>query len=443
MRRYDSYKDSGVEWIGDIPSGWNKSKFKYVSELQTGNSLNDEQKVLYESDNPDDIPYVSSKDIDVEFKTINYDNGLRIPELDNRFRVSPKGSFLMVIEGGSSGRKLAYLDRDVCYVNKLCSFQSTGEINTKFQYYFVQSTNYQDKFKLSISGLIGGVSISNLREFELILPPLREQQEIVSYLDTKTSQIDSLIEKTQRKIELLKEKRTSLINEVVTKGLNPNVEMKDSGVEWIGEIPSHWIESFFRYFIKLRHGYQFRDYDFTDEGIKIIKITQLHKDGYLDITNCSTIDSSRLNDFPDIRIKENDILMCLTGGTIGKIIKVGRVNEPLLQNYRVGHFSSKNEEMICNNFIFFLMCSDVIVGQINYDVRETGQPNIGLEDMNKMRICLPPISEQEEIVSYLDEHTQLIDKTIFMEERRIELIKEYRQSLISEVVTGKRKVVND
>jgi type I restriction enzyme S subunit len=211
--------------------------------------LNDEQKVLYESDDPDDIPYVSSKDIDVEFKTVNYDNGLRIPKVDNRLRVSPKGSFLMVIEGGSSGRKMVFLDRDVCYVNKLCSFYSIE--NTKFQYYYVQSYNYQDKFRLSLSGLIGGVSISNLREIELILPPLSEQQQIVSYLDTKTSQIDSLIEKTQRKIELLKENRTSLINEVVTKGLNPNVEMKDSGVEWIGEIPSHWELKRLKYFCEL------------------------------------------------------------------------------------------------------------------------------------------------------------------------------------------------
>jgi len=108
MKRYSSYKDSGVEWIGEIPTEWKKSKFKYVSELQTGNSLNDEQKILYESENPDNIPYISSKDIDVEFKTVNYDNGLRIPKENNRFRVSPKGSFLMVIEGGSSGRKMVF-----------------------------------------------------------------------------------------------------------------------------------------------------------------------------------------------------------------------------------------------------------------------------------------------------------------------------------------------
>ena len=215
MERYDSYKDSGVEWIGEIPSHWRKSKFKFVSDLYTGNSLNDSQKLKYESDNPNDIPYVSSKDIDVDYKTVNYNNGLRIPKEENPLKISPKGSFLLVVEGGSSGRKMVFLEQDVCFVNKLCSFNSVE--NTKFQYYFIQSSNYQYKFRLSLSGLIGGVSVSNLKDFELTLPPLPEQQQIVSYLDTKTSLIDSLIEKTQRKIKLLKEKRTSIINEVIAK----------------------------------------------------------------------------------------------------------------------------------------------------------------------------------------------------------------------------------
>jgi type I restriction enzyme, S subunit len=273
--------------------------------------------------------------------------------------------------------------------------------------------------------------------------PSPNNEQIVSYLDEQTSHIDTLIQSKQKKITLLKEKRTSLINQIVTKGLNPNVEMKDSGVEWIGEIPRGWSLSQFRHYIKLRHGYQFRDYDFTDIGIKIVKITQLHRDGYLDLGNCSTIDPSRLEDFSDIIVKEKDILMCLTGGTIGKIIRVGKVNEPLLQNYRVGHFSTKREYDLSNNFLFYLMSSNVIIGQIFYEVRETGQPNIGLEDMNRMVIVLPPLSEQMEIVEYLDRETELIDKTVSIEERKIELLKEYKQSLISEVITGKRKVVSD
>ena len=138
------------------------------------------------------------------------------------------------------GRRINYrlITRKAASINKLCCFES--DQITKFQFYFVQSSNFQFKFKLSLTGLIGGVSISTLKNFELPSPPKETQNQIVSFLDTKTQKIDELIEKTQRKIELLKEKQTSLINHCVTKGINPDVKMKDSGVEWIGEIPIHW-----------------------------------------------------------------------------------------------------------------------------------------------------------------------------------------------------------
>jgi type I restriction enzyme S subunit len=449
MKKYTSYKDSGVEWIGEIPSHWEETRLRFVGDLfggLTGKSGDD----FKQDDNPNNKPYIPYTNIFrntyISKEHVDY---VVIQSGENQNKVKKYDLFfLMSSETYQDLGKPCILIDDVeeLYLNSFCK-----GFRVKREDVYPLFLNYQllgdvHKELISIEGR--GFTRINLRQDRLndtpiLLPPLSEQQQIVFYLDRKTSQIDTLIEKTQRKIKLLKENRTSLINEVVTKGLNPNVEMKDSGVEWIGEIPSHWDTSFFRYYIKLRHGYQFRDYDFTDEGIKIVKITQLHKDGYLDISNCSTIDSTRLNEFSDITIKEKDILMCLTGGTIGKIIRVGKVSEPLLQNYRVGHFSTKDTNILSDNFLFYLMSSEVIIGQIFYDVRETGQPNIGLEDMNRMRICLPPLSEQNEIVSYLDEHTQLIDKTISVEQRRIDTLKEYRQSLISEVVTGKRKVTTD
>ena len=128
--------------------------------------------------------------------------------------------------------------------------------------------------------------------------------------------------------------------------------------------------------------------------------------------------------------------MCLTGGTIGKIIKVGHVSEPLLQNYRVGHFSSVND-LILNDFIFWFMNSEYLLNQMYFEIRETGQPNIGIDDFRKMKVILPPILEQNQIMEYLDTKTSEIDSQISFESRKIELLKEYRQSLISEVVTGK------
>jgi type I restriction enzyme S subunit len=216
-------KDSGSEWIGNIPKHWNISKFKYVSSLYSGNSLNENQKIKFQSENSEDIPYISSKDIDSVLQNINYDNGIRIPRKNNSFKKAPIGSFLMVIEGGSTGKKIAYLEQEVCFVNKLCAFDSKE--NTKFQFYFVQSRIFQNKFESLISGLIGGVSISNLKNIELIVPSLQEQIDIVNFLDEKTKKIDQLIEMENNRISLLIEYRTSLVSTVVKGEYKINEDM--------------------------------------------------------------------------------------------------------------------------------------------------------------------------------------------------------------------------
>ena len=428
MKTYDSYKDSGVEWIGDIPRNWRISKFKFVTDLYTGNSLNDSQKVKYESNNTEDIPYVSSKDIDVEYQTVNYDNGLRIPKDNNPFKVSPKGSFLMVVEGGSSGRKKVYLKQDVCFVNKLCSFNSKE--NTKFQYYFVQSSNYQYKFKLSMSGLIGGVSISNLKNFELTLPTLSEQQQIVSFLDTKTSLIDSLIEKTQQKIKLLKEKRTSLIIKLVTKGLNSNVEMKNSGVEWIGKIPCSWEV--------LRMCYMFKPISIKNTTGEM-NLSVYRDYGVIPTHSRSDNHNVISEDISNYKLVEKgDFVMnkmkCWMG-SLGLSDYRGIVSP----SYTVMKPLKKNN----HKYIHYLLRSKIYIPQykrLSYGVRE-GQWDLRFEDFKELPCLIPPLDEQNKIVKYLDLNKQSSDNQISIEEKRIELLKEYRQSLISEVVTGKRKVV--
>ena len=435
MERYDSYKDSGVEWIGEIPSHWRKSKFKFVSDLYTGNSLNDSQKLKYESDNPNDIPYVSSKDIDVDYKTVNYNNGLRIPKEENPLKISPKGSFLLVVEGGSSGRKMVFLEQDVCFVNKLCSFNSVE--NTKFQYYFIQSSNYQDKFRLSLSGLIGGVSISNLKNFELTLPPLPEQQQIVSYLDTKTSLIDSLIEKSQRKIKLLKEKRTSLINEVVTKGLNPNVEMKDSGVEWIGEIPSHWVITKVKYVTNLVIDGSHFTPTYTESGIPFLRVTDIHNQ-IIDLDKVKFISEEEHHSLTKRCQPEKGDLLLSKNGTIG-------LTKVIDWDWDFSIFVSlcliKFREVFKPELFSYFFQSSIVDLQIKESSKQSTVTNLHLDKIRELLLIKPTISEQQQIVEYLDEQTQLIDKKISIEEKRIELLKEYCQSLISEVVTGKQKVV--
>ncbi|MGM1056315.1 MAG: restriction endonuclease subunit S [Bacteroidota bacterium] len=450
MENYNSYKESGVEWIGKIPSHWGSSKFKYVSSLYTGNSLNDEQKVFYESENPDDLPYVSSKDIDVNFRTVNYDNGLRIPKNNNPLKVSPKGSFLLCVEGGSSGRKMVFLDRDVCFVNKLCSFYSKE--NTKFQYYLIQSFQFQDKFKLSLTGLIGGVSISTLRNFELPIPPLPEQQQIVSFLDKKISLIDSLIEKTQKKIDLLKEQRTTLINEVVTKGLNPYVEFKDSGVEWIGETPSHWILIRLHTLVTTQK-LEFQDgnhgglhpvpKEFMETGVPFIKPKDIQNESVL-WSNCDRLPLKRCEEFRIGFSYNDDVLLVNRGGSIGKVVYVNNYDMEypyFVINPQVTYMRGKNG--LSSKFMFYISLSNIFRCGVDLILGHGSTfPFLGLSNMGDFEMVLPPPIEQQEIVEFLDKKTNLIDSNISIEKKRIEHLKEYRQSLISEVVTGKIKVTD-
>lgn len=427
MKRYQSYKSSGVDWIDVIPSHWTIKRVGQIFKER------------------------SEKVNDTDFEPLSVTKNGVVPQMegiaktennDNR-KLVRKGDFVINSRSdrkGSSG--FSKLDGSVSVINIVLE---PKEIFPKYSHYLFRSYLFVEEFFRNGKGIVMDLWSTRFNEMKYMnipYPLISEQHQIVRFLDEKTELIDRLISTKERKITLLKEQRTSLINQVVTRGLIPNVKMKESGVEWIGEIPEHWISLGFTKIIKIRHGYQFREYDFTDNGIKIVKITQLDKEGCLNLDNCSFIDENRLDEFERILIEESDVLMCLTGGTIGKIIKVGKVDEPLVQNYRVGHFSPLNDNII-NDYVFWFMSSSLTTSQMFSEIRETGQPNIGMEDFGKMKVILPPVNEQLQIVEHLESKTKEIDDLVQLEQKKIDLLKEYRQSLISEVVTGKIKVTTD
>lgn len=433
MQRYEKYKDSGVDWIGEIPEGWEirriKTLFKEINErsfegLEDLLSVSQYTGVTKKSDR------VEEGDLLTNASTLEGYKIVRKNDLVSNIMLAWNGSLgFSPFDGITSPAYSVYRLKDI------------GE--KQFFHYLFRTEKYKAEFKRQSSGVIE----SRLRLYSddffgifSILPPTNEQQTIANFLDDKTAKIDKTITIKQKEIELLKERRQILIQQAVTKGLDATVPMKDSGVDWIGEIPEHWEVEKFKNRIKLRHGYQFRDYDFVEEGIKIVKITQLSSDGHLDLSKANFISTNRLKHFQDILIKKDDILMCLTGGTIGKIIRVNEVGEPLLQNYRVGHFSSLNKKNLTNDYVFTLLRSNLLYKQIINDMSETGQPNIGMEDMKKMIIVVPPIAEQIQIVSYLEDIEAKIAKAITLKEQEIEKLKEYKTVLIDNVVTGKVRV---
>lgn len=425
VQRYDSYKESGVSWLEEVPKHWEVKRFKHIFK---------EKKITHN---------VDLNCGSISFGKVVYKDDEKIPVSTKKsYQVLNRGEFLinpLNLNYDLISLRIALSDKDVVVSSGYIIVKNIAELSKSYYKWLLHIFDIAFMKTLG-SGVRQTLSFTHVANSELVFPPLQEQTAIAQFLDDKTTKIDDAITIKEKQINLLKERKQILIHKAVTRGLNPNLKLKDSGVEWIGEIPEHWVVSKFKNYIKLRHGHQFLDHDFMKEGIEVVKITQLHKNGYLDLTKATKVAHKQLHKYSNILIKENDVLMCLTGGTIGKIIKVGKVNRPLLQNYRVGHFSSINMGLIINEYIYHLMSSEMLQQQIFLDLGETGQPNIGMEDMKNMIICVPPTQEQKEISAYIETASQKTETAISLKQQEIAKLKEYKSSLINSVVTGKVKV---
>lgn len=213
-------KDSGVEWIGDIPEHWEVKRILDVANLYNGNSLNDDLKEIYSDNSMPCLPYIGTKDIDISTYKADVNNGVYIPNSVSGYKIAPANSTLLCIEGGSAGRKMAFVRERVCFVNKLLCF---AVINTRAQslyiHYFVRSTHFYSKFNTCLTGLkdnYWGVTGQQIRRFSVPIPPIPEQEEIAGYLEEKTAQIDRIVTTINTQIDKLKDLRKALINDVVT-----------------------------------------------------------------------------------------------------------------------------------------------------------------------------------------------------------------------------------
>ena len=419
MEKYQSYKLEPELWISEIPIHWKKSRVGRHFKIERGRVISKEEI----QENLGEFPVYSSQ-------TSN--NG----ELGKISTYDFDGEYVTwTTDGEKTGtcfyRTGKFNTTNVC---GMLSLRETTPYSLKFLNYYLNLVT-RPYVRLDINPKLMNNMMS---EIPLIIPPLSEQLLIVQFLDEKTGLIDSLISIKEQKIILLKEQRKSLINQVVTKGLNPNVKMKDSGVEWIGEIPEHWR------LIKMKHkgdviiGLSYSPEDIVDEGEGTLVMRSSNVQNGLSSFLDNVYVSSKIPE--KIRLRVGDILICSRNGSrnlIGKNCLITKKEEGLTFGVFMTIYRSKHY-----NFMYWLLNSPIFESQSGLFLTSTINQLTVSTLQNMVLPFVENEEEQHQIVKYLEEKTKEIDDLVQLEQKKIDLLKEYRQSLISEVVTGKIKVTN-
>jgi type I restriction enzyme S subunit len=424
MKHYDSYKESGIDWIGEIPSHWEIRRNKYFTKVVNIKSEDGSEELLSVSEHKGVIPR----------KEIKEDGELTRSESLEGYKVVKENQLVSnIMLTWKCGLGVSNYEGIVSPAYSVFSFL---RVIPRYYHYLYRTSLYTSEFMRNSTGVIE----SRLRLYDdkfgdifSHYPPLSEQEQIVFYLDDKTTKIDELIQKKLRKIDLLKEYRTSLINTVVTKGLNPDVPMKDSGIEWIGEIPSHWETSKYKT-LGNRFTQNIDVSVFQNQEVIHYSIPNVQENGIGILESGEDIDSSK------ILLKGGELIISKLNPRKSCVSIVEPNNDFLIVGS--GEFVTLVPDKGNIKFLFYFVKSQQFTEYLDSCVESVTRSHQRVNPyiIYSSLIPLPPLSEQEQIVSYLDEKTSQIDKTIDIEKKKIELLKEYRQSLISNVVIGKIKV---
>jgi type I restriction enzyme S subunit len=289
---------------------------------------------------------------------------------------------------------------------------------------------------------LGTSAFSNLPLFSI--GDINEVSAIVNYLDHKTTQIDTLISKKQKFITLLQEERIAVINQAVTKGLDPKVKMKDSGIEWLGEIPEHWEVKKLKYHLKTTKGFAFKSDLFADKGIPVVKASDI-KNKTIRLKTAHYIPEIIAKDYESVRLSKGDILISTVGSTpdvvksaVGQIGMVPYELEGALLNQNTVRLEILDKNALSNNFLFFLIQNDNYRSYLDLNAHGTAnQASLKLVDILGFETSFPSVEEQQKIINHIELELNRINTLISKTQQEIELLKEYKTALISEVVTGK------
>lgn len=421
MQRYDTYKDSGVKWLGEIPGHWEVKRLaSYFTERRV--------KV---SDKEYEPLSVTKLGVFPQWENVAKTN-----DGDNR-KLVKKGDFVINSRSdrkGSSG--VADRDGSVSLINIVLKPRNT--IRADFSNYLLKSYKFIEEYYRNGRGIVADLWTTRYDEMKMIklaVPPLEEQTAIAAYLDTATAKIDAAIAQQQKMIDLLNERKQIIINRAVTKGLNPNAKMKDSGVEWIGEVPEGWECRRLRFIGEANNGLTYSPSDMVDEGNGILVLRSSNiKDGKLVFE-----DNVFVKEVPQkLMVQKDDIIICSRNGSASLVGKCAIVEEELHASF--GAFMMRFRSEHNSKYVYYLLTTAISHYKQLFATSTINQLTLGIFADIRMPITLNE-DEQKCIAKTLDLICGKLDAYIEKCNNQISLLQERKQIVINEVVTGKVKVI--
>lgn len=426
-------KHSGIPWIGEIPIKWDLERLQsQVVEINEKNTPLKTDFVLSLTIKDGVLPYEEKGDIGNKAKENHEEYKLAYPD-------TIVLNSMNILIGAVGICKYYGCVSPVYYVLKAAE---TSDL--RFLYYIMSSTPFQKYLRKYANGILEirlRVSAEDIMKRHIPLPPLHEQQSIADFLDKKCTEIDQMVGVQEKFIEELKAFKQSVITETVTKGLNPNVQMKATEKYWFPQIPSHWslpsLSILCSIISKGATPSTINEDVYSKNEIRFIKCENIVANKVVNNAYYS-ISKEAHNAMLRSQLQPNDILFVIAGATLGKTAILSEEFTPANTNQAVSFIRLLNKKQV--RYVWYVLQSEVAIEPTWRKSVQSAQPNLSMEDLGHFPIPLPPLPEQQAIAAFLDKKCSEIDQLITIKQKKIEELKEYKKSLIYEYVTGKKEV---
>nr|WP_320010812.1 restriction endonuclease subunit S [uncultured Desulfobulbus sp.] len=439
---YPEYKDSGVEWLGSIPQHWKVNRIKFAA------TLNPSKSELADLPNNTEVTFLPMEAIG-EHGELDLTRTKNLFEVFNGYTYLREGDICIAkitpcFENGK-GAILRGLSNNVAFATtEVIPVRCKSPEDAPYFYYLLTSNPFRSIAEGAMYGAGGQkrVSDSFVANYHFSFPPPEEQTQIANFLDHETAKIDNLIEKQQQLIGLLKEKRQAVISHAVTKGLNPDAPMKDSGVEWLGEVPEHWVVCQFKFNTLVMQtgpfGSQLHADDYVQDGVPLINPAHIVAGQIVPDPKCS-VDGKTQRRLERHQLTPGDLILARRG-ELGRCAVIRDNQEGWLCG--TGSLKATFLQKLAPDYGFILISSNGVKVELSLESKGSTMNNLNTETLGRVRVPVPPIKEQKAILKYIQEINQKYDTMEELALRQVILLQERRTALISAAVTGKIDVRN-